>query len=68
MHHPSTVTLRDRALVVTPAMPELRPPGMGAALDIRVDRAAIVIVDVQHYFLETPPFQAMQEVVPPLAA
>lgn len=63
----SSVTYADGHVVVTPAMPEARPPGMGAALHLDPARTALVIVDVQTFFLETPPFHAMREIVAPLA-
>jgi ureidoacrylate peracid hydrolase len=43
------------------------PPGMGRPLVIDPVRTAVVIVDVQRYFIETAPFSAMQAILQPLA-
>jgi len=40
---------------------------MGHALRLVPRRTAIVIIDVQRYFLDTPPFAAMRETVRPIA-
>ena len=43
------------------------PPGMGAPLHIDPRRSAVVVVDMQRYFVDTPPFTAMQELREPIA-
>lgn len=67
MHAASSVTHHDGRIAITPAMPHMRPPGMGAPLLLMPATSALVLVDVQHFFLSTPPFTTMQAVVAPLA-
>jgi len=61
------VTAEDGQVVVPPRAVAGRPPGMGHALRLVPRRTAIVIIDVQRYFLDTPPFAAMRETVRPIA-
>lgn len=68
MRPQSSLSWSASHVVVTPAMPELRPPGMGAPLRLTPARTALVLVDIQNFFVETEPFSAMGEVVAPLAA
>jgi len=61
------VTAEDGQVVVPPRAVAGQPPGMGHALRLVPSRTAIVIIDVQRYFLDTPPFAAMRETVRPIA-
>jgi ureidoacrylate peracid hydrolase len=61
------VTLDGGTIVVEPASGGDRPPGMGGPLRIEPGHTAVITVDVQRYFLETPPFAAMSVLMPPLA-
>lgn len=63
----STVTLDRGILTITPRPEEGGPPGAGHPLALAIAQTAVVTVDVQRFFLETPPFAAMQAVVEPLA-
>lgn len=54
-------------LTVRPRSTEGGPPGMGRPLVMDPARSAVVIVDVQRYFIETPPFSSMREILQPLA-
>jgi len=66
MFESPTVTFENGIVGITPRSIEGGPPGMGSPLLLNPRRTAVVVVDVQQYFLETPPFTAMREVVAPL--
>jgi len=61
------VTVDGGVLSVRPRPIEGAPPGMGRPLVMDPVRTAVVIVDVQRYFMETPPFSSMQAILQPLA-
>jgi isochorismate hydrolase len=54
----SHVTVDGGVLSIHPQPMEGAPPGMGRPLVIDPVRTAVVIVDVQRYFIETAPFSA----------
>lgn len=54
------------AILVHPRPMPGRPPGMGRALQVDPRKSAVVVVDAQRFFLETPPFSAMQRIIDPL--
>lgn len=62
------VTIDRDVLMVRHRLTKDGPPEMGRPLLIDPAKAAVVIVDVQRYFVETPPFSAMQAILRPLAA
>lgn len=43
------------------------PPGYGQTLTVDASHAAMIVVDMQRFFVESLPFQAMQRVVRPVA-
>ena len=43
------------------------PPGYGQALRVDPSHAAMIVVDMQRFFVESLPFEAMQRVVRPVA-
>lgn len=43
------------------------PPGYGSALEVDLERSALVVVDVQNHFVDSLPFAAMGRIVEPLA-
>jgi ureidoacrylate peracid hydrolase len=67
MSQNSRVVSEGGLIAVHPRAAKGRPPGMGAPLMLDPATAAVVVVDMQKYFLETPPFMGMREIVPPLA-
>ena len=67
MNKISKVTLDRGILTIAPRPGEGGPPGAGHPLALDIAQTAVVTVDVQRFFLETPPFAAMQAVVEPLA-
>lgn len=44
-----------------------RPPGAGEPLLLVPGKTAVVVVDVQRYFTESPPFMGMRQIVPRIA-
>ena len=44
-----------------------RPPGSGSPLVLAPAKTAVVTVDMQRYFTDTPPFGAMRQIVPSVA-
>jgi ureidoacrylate peracid hydrolase len=61
------VTIDHGLLTVHPRAIEGAPPGMGRPLVMDPAHSAVVIVDVQRYFIETPPFASMRAILGPLA-
>lgn len=43
------------------------PPGYGRELTLRPETAAILTIDVQRFFVESLPFEAMQRAIEPIA-
>jgi ureidoacrylate peracid hydrolase len=54
------------AITIRPRSPN-GPPGYGAELVLEPRSTAVLIVDVQRYFVESLPFEAMQRAIEPIA-
>jgi ureidoacrylate peracid hydrolase len=68
MSSTSQVTVDRGVISVAPRPMADRPPGMGRPLVMTPIRTAVVVVDMQRYFLETPPFSGMRTILEPTAA
>ena len=65
MPKPTQDVRSDNGIIsVRPLFMTFQPPGAGSPLLLAPEKTAVVIVDVQRFFAETPPFSAMQEIVP----
>jgi ureidoacrylate peracid hydrolase len=68
MLEPTREVFVDNGMIrIRPCFAALQPPGAGSSLALAPEKTAVVIVDVQRYFTETPPFSAMQQIVPRIA-
>ena len=43
------------------------PPGYGQALSLEPSTSAVIVIDMQRFFVEAVPFEAMRRVVPSIA-
>jgi nicotinamidase-related amidase len=64
----SQVTVDGGVISIEPRPMAGAPPGMGRPLVMNPARTAVIIVDMQRYFLETPPFSGMRTILEPTAA
>src|SRR5262245_11967529 len=57
----------DKPAFVIPPRVSGGPPGYGQALNVEVSRSAVIVVDMQRFFVEAAPFEAMRRIVPSIA-
>lgn len=68
MPAPTREIVSDNGIIsVRPSFTHFQPPGAGSPLLLNPEKTAVVIVDVQRFFTETPPFSAMRQIVPRIA-
>jgi ureidoacrylate peracid hydrolase len=60
------ITVDRGQVTIRPRPIEGAPPGMGHPIVLEPGRTAVVIVDAQRFFMETPPFSSMRAILPPL--